>query len=172
MESTETLKSTTDGSLNPLETGLDELVKKLGEFKNVNSLMVATIGAILLECKGNKKYKKYASHITKWHEFLREIDIPVTRARQYMDIWKYYGLELLEEGCDIEKLIKTLPIIRKGAKAEDWLTKAKVLSHADFNNEVYMTRGHRHSSICEHPHVKEWGKCKDCGAWLPKEEVV
>ena len=153
-----------------METGVSDHVDKLNEFKNVNSLMVATIGAILIECKKGKKYKKYASHIEKFSDFLREIDIPVTRAKQYMGIWKYFGLELLEEGCDIEKLIKALPIVRKGGSPEEWLAKAKTLSHADFNNEVYMTRGHRHSSICEHPHVKEWQKCKDCGAWLPKEE--
>jgi hypothetical protein len=172
MESTDTLKSTTDGSLNSSGTGLNELVKKLDEFKAVNSLMVATIGAILIECKGNKKYKKYASHVEKWHDFLREMDIPVSRAKQYMDIWKFYGLTLLETGCDVEKLIKSLPIVRKGGSTEEWFDKARNLSHQDFNNEVYMTRGHRHSSICEHSHVKDWGKCKDCGAWLPKEETV
>lgn len=165
------MKSTTDGSLNSSETGLNELVNKLNEFKEVNSLMVATIGAILIECKANKKYKKFASHVEKWHEFLREMDIPVSRAKKYMDIWKFYGLTLLSEGCDIEKLIKSLPIVRKGGSPEEWFTKAKTLSHADFDNEVYMTRGHRHSAICDHSHVKEWGKCKDCGAWLPKEET-
>ena len=170
MESTENLKSLTDGTSDLLETGLNEIVMKLRSFRDVHSLMIATMGALLEESKKGKKYKKYASHIEKFHDFLREMDIPFTRAKQYMDIWKYWGERLISEGCDIEKLIKALPIVRKGGDKEEWFNKARMLSHADFNNEVYMTKGHRHSSICDHSRLIDWQKCKDCGAWIPKGE--
>lgn len=166
MEHTENSKSKTDGTSGLLVTGINELVKKINEFKGVNSLTIATIGAILIECKAKKQYKKYASHIEKFQDFLREVDISVTKAKHYMDIWNFWGLKLLEESCDIEKLIKAIPVIRKGGNPDEWFIKAKTLSHADFNNEIYQTRGKRNSSICEHPHTKEWHKCEECGAWI------
>ncbi|KYC44352.1 MAG: hypothetical protein AMQ74_01977 [Candidatus Methanofastidiosum methylothiophilum] len=163
------MKSKTDGSSDLLVTGVNEIVNKLKEFAVINSLIIATTGALLTDCKASKTYKKYATHINTFHEFLKEINMPYTRAKQYMDIWKYFGEKLLSEECDTDKLIKALPIVKKGGDVEEWFIKAKTLTHQDFNNEVIMTKGHKHSAICNHEHTKEWKKCADCGTWIPGE---
>lgn len=150
-------------------TGLSEIITNIEKFKSVHALTVATVGALLTDCKKDKLYKKRAVHITKWHEFLKDIDFPYSKAKTYMDIWKYYGEAILNKEVDVEKLIKTLPILRKGGDPAEWLEKAIFLSQQDFNNEIYKTRGKKDSTICDHSKTKEWHKCEDCGAWIPGE---
>src|SRR3990167_3429398 len=96
------------------------------------------MGKILSELCAEKAWKNYASHLTSFDDFLREIKLGKSTAYNCMRLFSMFGSAPLE--LDYARLVKALPFITEANK-DEWAVKAKELDAHDFHEELREAKG-------------------------------
>jgi len=124
----------------------------------------------------NKLWSAYGTHIKTASDFLKEIDLGVTRRslEYYASIVKSkIGDYILEKGLVIPmtKLREIAPMIKTDEDIRVWVDKAMELPHSVLKDEVREARGGKPTDACQHPAEKleHWVRCGCCGKWLNKQ---
>jgi hypothetical protein len=112
---------------------------------------------------------------SQWAGYLGQIEVMYSRNDVYnmIRIQQKYCNELgitFIEIADIPKsrLLSLIPIVTK-ENLQDWLSKARVLTNADFNIELRQTKGLPTSETCEHK-MEDYEICSECGLKHRKDE--
>lgn len=128
------------------------------------------IGKALYEVKKEKLYKKYASHIVYWRDFLKEINLSYTESYYLINLYKLFGEIILSnenyQDISFDRLKKIYYFAKKDKNVIGWLDKAKHLLEPDFKDEINKAKGSKTYLDCEHLHTETHVKCMDCGKWL------
>ena len=134
-----------------------EKVQLLDEIKGKIAGGFLMMGTILSELRADKAWKDYASHLTNFDDFLREIRISKSTAYNCMRLFSMFGLAPLE--LDYARLVKALPFITEANK-DEWATKAKELDAHDFHEELREAKG---IFNCPHSESEDFTRCVACG---------
>lgn len=128
------------------------------------------LGKSLYELKQSKLYKKYASHIVYWRDFLKEVGLSYTEAYYLVSLYKLFGDYVLEkeeyQDISFDRLKKIYYFAKKDKDITGWLDKAKHLIEGDFKDEINKAKGKKSYLDCEHKNTETLTKCLDCGKWL------
>jgi hypothetical protein len=124
----------------------------------------------------NKLWSAYGTHIQTASDFLKEVDLGVTRRslEYYASIVKSkVGDYMVEQGLVIPmtKLRTIAPMIKTDRDVKLWCDKAKDLPFAALKDEVTEARGGKPTDTCKHPvdKLERWVRCGCCGKWINKQ---
>lgn len=149
-----------------------EVVARIQELLNWQSQSFLEIGKLLNELRTGKLYRDYAEHIRWMGDIAKELHISKSQLHNYERVYTVFGkrLEKLKLHIPLLRLIKLVPLVRKGEDMDEWLNKAAGLSYEDFLDEIQIWKGGKSYLDCEHEETEEYQRCKKCQKWISKKE--
>ena len=166
-----------------LPQGLSEIEKGKIVFQCVNELKCAMheietnwlrLGAIWFFLSKNKLWSSYGEHIKNASDFLREIDLGVTRRslEYYASIIDSKIGEYLTANnliIPVTKLRTIAHVAKESGDIEGWVDKC-ALPQKELENAVKEHKGLITTTDCSHPVDKQvpYTRCSKCGKWLQK----
>jgi hypothetical protein len=127
----------------------------------------------------NKVYRHYGTHIRNVNDFLRELDLGVSRSNldHYARVYNTFGRYVRENNLQIpyRKLLTVHPVVEACSAVQQreeaiqiWVDKANTLPMGALENEVRVARGLTPTDACLHPPEASqlWSRCGECGKWL------
>jgi len=122
----------------------------------------------------NKLYRFAGDHIRNANDFLREVDIGMTRRsiERYAQVAHIFGDLVREHPVPIRKLLMIAPLCsdQDVAVIEEWFNKAKMLPSGALEDEVREATGRQTKDTCDHPLDMQsvWICCEKCHSFLEK----
>ncbi len=116
-------------------------------------------------------WRRYASHIERKDEFIREMGRKPSTVYLYIAIAKHYGPYIEADPSVLEigpkKLQRLLPYVRNADEetTEELINKAKSLPEQALDDELREMKGRQAHDACEHD-MERWLKCKTCGKFI------
>ena len=149
-----------------------DLVQRIQELLNWQSQSFLEIGKLLAELREGKLYRDYASHIRWMGDIAKELHISKSQLHNYERVWTVFGKRIQKLNLQIPllRLIKLVPLVRKGEDIDEWLHKAATLPYEDFLDEIQIWKGNPSYIECEHEEVEEYERCRRCGKWITKKD--
>lgn len=145
-----------------------QLTQEIQQFQKRTILDILEIGKRLQYITKNKLYRDYATHITTFDEFLKEIRIGRTTGYNCIAIYETYGDSILNNSdlasIDYTRLVKLLPYA-KGMSAQD--VDSLLIDMADntiegFENNIKESQGKPTTDNCPHEEIIVIEKCNAC----------
>lgn len=131
------------------------------------------LGKTLKTIHDTKKYRKVASHIETWDDFLREVGISHGKAHYLMEVVECFDAQLKTVNFDyfppVSRLIQLLPYTPSMTEEEkaEWIEKAKLQSLEHWRSEMQLLAGGVDREECPHDgDVLVMEKCLKCGKFL------
>jgi len=164
-----------------LPQGLSEIEKGKIVFQCVNELKCAMheietnwlrLGAIWFFLSKNKLWSSYGEHIKNASDFLREIDLGVTRRslEYYASIIDSKIGEYLTANnliIPVTKLRTIAHVVKESGDVEGWISKCDLPIKA-LEDEVKSYKGLITTDSCDHPADKQipFTRCEVCSKWF------
>ena len=76
----------------------------------------------------------------------------------------------MQQDIPLLRLIKIVPLIKRGENANEWLQKAAELHYEDFLDEIQIWKGGKSYLDCTHEETEAYERCKKCQKWISKKE--
>lgn len=129
------------------------------------------LGAIWHFLQINKLWSSYGSHIKNASDFLKEIDLGVTRRslEYYASIIdSKIGEYIIANNLiiPVTKLRTIAHIVKETGDVEGWVDKAINLPIKALEDEVKEANGKVTSDTCKHEHQEPFTRCKACSKWF------
>ena len=154
-----------------MENKAFEIVNKIQELINWQSISFLEIGKLLVQLREGKLYREYASHIRWMGDIAKELKISKSQLYNYERVYTMFGkkLEKMKLQIPLLRLLKIIPLIKKGENADEWLRKAAELHYEDFLDEIQIWKGGKSYLDCSHEETETYQRCTKCQKWITKE---
>lgn len=119
-----------------------------------------------------KLWKYMGPHIERFEDFLKDNNLGVKIAYEYMRVWDVFkDYTHLTEGLPLWKLIGIAHLKRKTSiMLEDLVSQLSGLTYADFKDEIKSIKGGTSYLECDHEEQEVWAKCKKCGKFFKVDD--